>query len=55
MIAGPLFGEVWHCVFLIVNMILFINLVIAILSNTFSILHERRLALYYNGVIEAMP
>ncbi|CDW85311.1 transient receptor potential cation subfamily member 4 [Stylonychia lemnae] len=52
---GPYFGKIYHLVFLIFNMVLMLNLMIAILSTTFSILQEKKLALYYDGVIEAIP
>ena len=55
LLIGSLFGQVFHLIFIVLNSILFINLIIAILATTFSILHEKRLALYYDGVIEAMP
>ncbi len=42
-------------IFLIMNLILLLNLIIAILSTTFAVLDEKKLALYYDGVIESIP
>jgi len=52
---GKIYGEIYHIIYLMVNLILFLNLVIAILSNTFGVLEPKSLALYYDGVIEAIP
>ena len=40
LLIGPLFGEVFHLIFIVLNKILFLNLIIAILSKVFSILEE---------------
>jgi hypothetical protein len=37
------------------NLILLLNLIIAILSSTFGVFEPLSLALYYDGVIEAIP
>ncbi|CDW75491.1 UNKNOWN [Stylonychia lemnae] len=50
-----LYGKIYQIFFLIVNLILLINLMIAILSTTFSDLHNLQLALYYDEIIEAIP
>eukprot|EP00347_Sterkiella_histriomuscorum_P018277 403346125 len=55
LLIGKQFGQIYHLAFLIFNMILLVNLIIAILSTTFAILHEKQLALYYDGIIEAIP
>ncbi|CDW90047.1 wd-40 repeat protein [Stylonychia lemnae] len=55
LLIGPYFGKVYHIIFLVFNMVLLLNLMIAILSTTFSILQEKKLALYYDGIIEAIP
>lgn len=52
---GSLFGRTFHMVFILINMVLFVNLVIAILSDTFARLSTQRLGLYYDGVIEVIP
>jgi len=52
---GKIYGEIYHLVVLLMNLILLLNLIIAILSTTFSTLEPKSLALYYDGVIEAMP
>ena len=52
---GRYFGEIFHLVVIILNMVLMINLVIAILSETYTRLSEQKLGLYYDGVIEVIP
>eukprot|EP00347_Sterkiella_histriomuscorum_P017383 403349594 len=52
---GPYIGKSYHLMFLIVNMVLLLNLMIAILSTTFSNLHQLQLALYYDEILEAIP
>eukprot|EP00347_Sterkiella_histriomuscorum_P010999 403374131 len=52
---GPYIGKAYHLMFLIVNMVLLLNLMIAILSTTFSNLHQLQLALYYDEILEAIP
>ena len=49
------FGEIFHLLFTILNMVLLVNLVIAILSETYTRLSEQKLGLYYDGVIEVIP
>lgn len=48
-------GVVYHLCVVILNMILLLNLVIAILSETYSSYSKLSLGLYYDGVIEAIP
>jgi hypothetical protein len=48
-------GEVFHLISVIINMILMLNLVIAILSETYARLAPQRLGLYYDGLIASMP
>ena len=52
---GRHFGEFFHLIVIILNMVLLINLVIAILSETYTRLSEQKLGLYYDGVIEVIP
>eukprot|EP00347_Sterkiella_histriomuscorum_P005768 403355340 len=52
---GAYIGKSYHLMFLIVNMVLLLNLMIAILSTTFSNLHQLQLALYYDEILEAIP
>jgi len=52
---GRHFGEIFHIIVIILNMVLLINLVIAILSETYTRLSEQKLGLYYDGVIEVIP
>eukprot|EP00347_Sterkiella_histriomuscorum_P007752 403347692 len=54
-LIGKEFGQVYHLIFIIFNTVLLINLIIAILATTFSILNDKKLALYYDGIIEAIP
>ena len=48
-------GEIYHLAVIILNMVLLINLVIAILSETYTRLSDQKLGLYYDGVIEVIP
>jgi hypothetical protein len=48
-------GEIFHLLSVTINMILMLNLVIAILSETYSRLAPDRLGLYYDGLIASMP
>lgn len=52
---GPLFGKTFHLIFILLNMVMLVNLVIAVLSETFYRLNIQRLGLYYDGVIEVIP
>ena len=52
---GDRTGEVFHILSVIINMILMLNLVIAILSETYARLAPQRLGLYYDGLIASMP
>lgn len=45
------FGKGYHVLFLIINLILFLNFVIAILSQTYTTYEDKRLGLYYEVVI----
>lgn len=44
-------GVAFHCIFIIVNLLVLLNLVIAIMSDTYAILSEQKLGLYFKGVI----
>ena len=52
---GPQFGQGFHLVFILLNMVLLVNLIIAILSETYQRLSYQKLGLYYDGVIEVIP
>jgi hypothetical protein len=52
---GPIYGELFHIFFIIVNMILVLNLIIAILADTYSTFQEHRLGLYYDQVLSRIP
>ena len=49
------FGEVFHLIIIILNMVLLLNLVISILSETYTRLSNEKLGLYYDGIIEVIP
>jgi hypothetical protein len=49
-----LFQEIFEMVQTIFNMIIFVNLVIAILSETYLRLANQKLGLFYDGVIEVI-
>lgn len=48
-------GMVYNCLFLLVNMVLFLNFVIAILSSTFAYYENKQLGLYYEVIIALFP
>ena len=48
-------GIIYMCIFLIINMVFMLNLVIAILTNTFAYLDEMKNGLYYNVLINQFP
>ena len=49
------FGMALHILVLFINMILIINLLIAIMSDTYSRLASARVGLYWSSVIQEMP
>ena len=49
------FGIVFHVIVICVNMLLLLNLVIAIMSTTYAEFAEVKLGLYLQGIIEAIP
>jgi hypothetical protein len=54
-LSNPLFAQTFQMIFIVVNMVMFVNLMIAILSETYQRLSSQRLGLYYDGVIEVIP
>merc|ERR1740117_637792 len=48
-------GEVFTVVFIIINGIMLLNLIIAIMTDTYVELRKNSHGLYYDGIIEAMP
>ena len=48
-------GVVFHCLFLLINMVLFLNFVIAILSSTFAFYDNKQLGLYYEVIVALFP
>jgi hypothetical protein len=52
---GAKFGQFFHLIFILLNMVLLVNLIIAILSETYQRLSMQKLGLYYDGVIEVIP
>jgi hypothetical protein len=48
-------GVVFQCLFLLVNMVLFLNFVIAILSSTFAYYDNKQLGLYYEVIVALFP
>ena len=51
---GRMFGIVFHVVVVIMNLILLLNLVIAILTETYIRFSKVQLGLYYDGVVDAI-
>jgi hypothetical protein len=51
---GRTVGQVYHCLVIIVNLILLLNLVIAILAETYARFSQLKLGLYYDGVVDAI-
>lgn len=52
---GKEVGQVFHLIVIILNLILLLNTVIAILSETYVRYSQMSLGLYYDGVIAAIP
>jgi len=48
-------GQGFHVIFIILNLLMLLNLVIAIMSDTYGFFVDEKLGLYFSGVIEAMP
>jgi hypothetical protein len=48
-------GVIFQCIFLLINMVLFLNFVIAILSSTFAYYDNKRLGLYYEVIVALFP
>jgi hypothetical protein len=48
----PYVGKAFLVIVLMMNLVLLLNLIIAILSNTFMIFEPKSLSLYYDGVID---
>ena len=55
MSLGAETGQIFHIVSVTFNMILMLNLVIAILMETYARLAPQRLGLYYDGLIASLP
>lgn len=51
---GSMFGVVFHIIVIIMNLILLLNLVIAILTDTYIKFSKVKLGLYYDGVVDAI-
>ena len=49
------FGEVYGFIFLLINLVLMLNFVIAILSNTFAKLQPKILGLHYEIIVSNIP
>ncbi len=45
------FGKIYNLIFLMINMVLFLNLIIAILSSTFAYYEDKQLGLYYEVIV----
>lgn len=52
---GSTFGQLYHIIVVMINMVLMLNLVIAILSETYARLASQKLGLYYDGIIASIP
>lgn len=52
---GALFGQYYHLVFILLNMVMLVNFFIAILTETYYRLAVQKLGLYYDGIIEVIP
>ena len=48
-------GVIYQCIVLLVNMVLFLNFVIAILSATFAFYENKQLGLYYEVIVGLFP
>jgi len=52
---GKYFGIMFHIVFLMINLVMLLNLIIAILANIYNIYEHKSLAIYYDSIIESIP
>ena len=52
---GILTGEIYLVIFVIFNLILILNLLIAILASTYAKLDEKQLVLYINEILKLRP
>ena len=49
------FGIIFHTIVICINMLLLLNLVIAIMADTWTTLSEVKLGLYLKGIVESIP
>ena len=49
------FGIIFHTIVICINMLLLLNLVIAIMADTWATLSEVKLGLYLKGIVESIP
>lgn len=49
------FGVVYTVLFLLINLVLLLNLVIALLSSTFAFYEDKQLGLYYEVIVALFP
>lgn len=52
---GNLTGEIYMIIFLLFNVVLILNLLIAILASTYAILEAKKLVIYINEILKLRP
>ena len=50
-----IYGTLYHITFICMNLLLIMNLLIAIMSDTYAKFSELKIGLYIQGIIQAMP
>jgi len=50
-----LFGRTWHIIYILLNVVILLNFIIAILANTYAVYQEIAKGLFYNMLIATFP
>jgi hypothetical protein len=50
-----LLGMIYMCAFIAVNCLIMVNMVVAIMSDTYNTMTQTRMGIYYSSVIQAVP
>jgi hypothetical protein len=55
LLLGKYIGIIFHVIVLMMNLVMLLNLIIAILANIYKVYEPKSLALYYGGIIASIP
>jgi len=50
-----IFGRMWHLLYILINVVILLNFIIAILGNTYAVYEEIRKGLFYDVLINVFP